>query len=64
MPVQVASKSFFVVEEVLKELIIAYSKWYNNLRFHQKNGTLHGPELASSARHLIALLVQLNQLQK
>lgn len=64
LPVQVASKSFFVVEEVLKELIIAYSKWYNNLRFHQKNGTLHGPELASSARHLIALLVQLNQLQK
>ncbi|WP_417237171.1 MULTISPECIES: hypothetical protein [Flavobacteriaceae] len=62
LPVQVTAKNFFVKKDFLKELILAYAAWYNNLRFNQENETLHGAELITSAKKLIKILVELNQL--
>ncbi|WP_417799594.1 hypothetical protein [Tenacibaculum sp.] len=64
LPVQVTTKNFFVKNNLLKELIVAYAKWYNNLRFNQENGELHGADLTISARKLIKILVKLNGLDR
>lgn len=62
LPVQVMAKSLFIKDDFLKELILAYANWYNNLRFNQENGAMHGVGLRSSAKELVKILFELNRL--
>ncbi len=60
LPVQVSWDKFYAEGKSLKEIIIAYSTWYNNLRFNQEQGTLNSNGLAESAQNLIDKIVKPN----
>ncbi len=61
LPVQVVPESYYVTNRELKKLIIAYSKWYNSLRFNQATNELHSPNLKVNAEELVKLIVKLNR---
>ncbi|WP_075341261.1 hypothetical protein [Tenacibaculum agarivorans] len=60
LPIQVCYESYFLEDDKLKEVIIAYTNWYNNLRFDQETGNLHSPDLVTNAITLIEVLLTLN----
>ncbi|WP_431167535.1 hypothetical protein [Tenacibaculum halocynthiae] len=61
LPVQVEYQIFYKEGKDLKDVIIAYSNWYNSLRFNQKQGTLHGLGLAQNAQKLVEIIINFNK---
>lgn len=60
LPVQVVPENYFVNNGMLKKLIVAYSNWYNSLRFNQNEKKIYNPKLKKNAEELVKLIVELN----